>query len=523
MWLREFWKSIRNLARRKERQRDGITEIPGEPERQKTEAGYTVDHPELTRERPDSLPTAAEAGEPRLVIRKKSREVKIQVGLDFGTSSTKIMYTQLDKRLCRVMNLGHNLRGYPSYCLPSVAAIDERGSLLLGIEAARFLSDKPWDAGFQRFKMIVAGNCDPTYIDEKTCMAFDDYRASTGAGSMVTAKRLTAIYLAYVMNLVRSHLERRPEYLGLHLDVAFNICMPIDHVENASISKTFQDILHQSECMERMWPALAADGSSLLAFAETSSMGDEPTKVFLVPESVAGMASYLISLKKKEGLHAVVDIGAGTTDLSIFNLAMPSGNVTSSWYAARSISQGTTNIERQVVSHMRQTQGKVSCTIGDILTSLEGLEHGKTTKRGRQKGGGELDELVLRELTSLRELPAYGKTWASAYKHLHAKSSWEKVEVVVCGGGARLPHVSEVFSVPWWGNLEARYPVTRLPVADDYDDDGTGAPFDRMAVAYGLARPLPTLDHFTLPGSSGDDTPPRLPSVSRDHEWIYAK
>jgi len=47
---------------------------------------------------------------------------------------------------------------------------------------------------------------------------------------------------------------------------------------------------------------------------------DNEKRVFAVPESVAGIASYLISLRQHTGLHALIDFGAGTTDLSICNL-----------------------------------------------------------------------------------------------------------------------------------------------------------------------------------------------------------
>ncbi|MDD3474111.1 MAG: hypothetical protein PHS86_15120, partial [Syntrophaceae bacterium] len=112
------------------------------------------------------------------IIRPKRETAYLQVGIDFGTSSTKIVYSQLGKARAHAVCYNHKLPHYPDYCLPSVAAVDRSGKLLLGIEAARMLVTERWDRGFQRFKVIVAGNCDELFMDKVTCDTFVSYRAS---------------------------------------------------------------------------------------------------------------------------------------------------------------------------------------------------------------------------------------------------------------------------------------------------------------------------------------------------------
>jgi len=135
----------------------------------------------------------------------------------------------------------------------------------------------------------------------------------------------------------------------------------------------------------------------------------------------------------------------------------------------------------------------------------------------------ELSEAVLSELSELRDSKEYVQTWGSAYNRFRKSSLWEKVEIFVCGGGSNLPHVEQVFSRPWWKNLQVRYPVSRLPIPDDYDPGESKAPFERMAVAYGLARPLPEFDGYFLPGDGGDHTPPPLPVLELDRDELYPK
>ena len=45
----------------------------------------------------------------------------------------------------------------------------------------------------------------------------------------------------------------------------------------------------------------------------------------------------------------------------------------------------------------------------------------------------------------------------------------------------------------------------------------------RMAVAYGLARPKPELEHYVLPDKVGDHTPPQLPVKEFDRDELYPK
>lgn len=296
------------------------------------------------------------------VIRRKRGKAHIQVGLDFGTSSTKIVYSQLGRRLSRPIMFKHNLPHYPDYCLPSLAAIDEEGKLLLGIEAAKAISNQEWDSGLQRFKVIVAGNYDEAFRDPVTEKRFCDYRQRKNCAASLTAERLGAVFLAYSMNLSREIIEKLPEYNDVELDMAFNIGMPIDHIENNTVLPEFKKIFAWAEAIEQTWRVAGKNFDPLAASYELENIPEnEETRVFPVPEAVAGVASYCVSLRKQEGLHAIIDLGAGTTDLSIFNLLMPFGESSSYWYAARNIPRGTVNIERKVASYINRSNS-APCT-----------------------------------------------------------------------------------------------------------------------------------------------------------------
>jgi hypothetical protein len=90
-------------------------------------------------------------------------------------------------------------------------------------------------------------------------------------------------------------------------------------------------------------------------------------------------------------------------------------------------------------------------------------------------------------------------------------------------GGSNFPLVDQVFSKPWWVNLNTEYRVSKLPVPENYVPGKSGAPFERMSVAYGLAIPFPQLEEFKLPSDCPNHTPEPPPIKSIDHEELYPK
>lgn len=456
------------------------------------------------------------------LIRVSRDKVRIQVGLDFGTSSTKVAFSRYPRRRTQVVNFNHRLRFYPQYCLPSVAAFDRKGRLVLGAEAANLLLDKTWDLGFRRFKVIVAGNADDKYRDVLNEENFQKYREGHGWDETLTPERITAIYLAYVMYLTNSIICRMPEFLSRQPELDFNICMPIDHVENFKVKSAFERIFKWAEAIYKNWLIKEKSPDPIKASFdfENIPLPPEESRVYAVPEAVAEVASYTVSLRRKEGIHAIIDFGSGTTDVAVFNYMNPFGESKSTWYSARNIPQGTIEIERMLTKHGRRNNHNSSCRCSDVYKQMEGLfEFCKT------HNNSEIAVSIDKTLTALRDSEAYLGAWRAAYKHMRKQTAWDKdkVHIFISGGGVNLPNIGLLFSKPWWESLEGPYRVEAMPPPDDFDPGVLRTPFERVAVAYGLSIPLPALDEFVLPSQAPDHTPPPLPVLQLDRDEIYAK
>jgi len=387
-----------------------------------------------------------------------------------------------------------------------VAAFEKSGRFLLGTEAERYLADKPWDFGLRFLKLVFAGRYEKKFVDPEVDRSFEENLQTAGSKlSGYSVDHIVAAFLAYTMKRARETLQRT--FQGSEIDLLFNACLPIDHVENNLVRPAFERVLRVSQAVEGQWKNSWSLNDLLEKSREMYETRDgfpvsEEMKVFLVPESVGAIASYLVSLRVRDGIHAVYDIGAGTTDISIFNMCSArKTNAVTYWYAARNLPMGMQRIERiiahQIKSSGSKRYGASGAEVAERMTRLADL-------------GLEVKEQIREELcliwSEAREV------WRDAYGHLKRQGEWErdKVHVFLCGGGARMPFVNQIFSRSWmsdgsqnWGP----YPIAVLPEPDEYGSLRRTVPFERMCVAYGLTTPKPELPVSVLPSESPNHTP----------------
>lgn len=442
-------------------------------------------------------------------IRRRASSLRIQVGLDFGTSSTKVMFRRLGHEEGPIsMDFGHRSPGYPSFSLPSLAAFDNRGAILFHQAAAAVLESRPWSEGLSRFKVLVAGAVDPRYRDPVAVERFEQYvRRFRAYASDCTPEALTASFLAAAMRAVRERLQKT--YGSVELDIAFNICVPVDQRENNRVMPTFSRVFRVAELVEREAPGgTPGNGwlnraSMLLSQMDAGDAGlltdDGTTRVYAVPEAVAGVAAYITSLGRRSGVHALVDIGAGTTEVSIFNVLQGSGqDPVTYWYASRTVPRGAGRIEEAIAAGLEREQGN-AITRGMVA----GIFSTPATL-------GRWENRIHSELHGIWH--ASQPAWRQAYGHFRQSSVWSghSIQVFLAGGGALMQSATDIFAQSWYGGW-GPYQCRRVPGPDQQSALNRDGIFLRLCVAYGLTTPLPLLGQYVLPGDCPDHTPPPLP------------
>lgn len=134
----------------------------------------------------------------------------------------------------------------------------------------------------------------------------------------------TVAYLALVIRYARAFLYRNAEIgrklVGRSLRWELNIGCPTEPHENPKVVDVFRRIARTA------WLLAAEDRLAeqdvLAAWSLADSAIDLESEPGVVPEFVAQIAGYLGSPQVKEGLHALIDVGAATLDVATFNIVL---------------------------------------------------------------------------------------------------------------------------------------------------------------------------------------------------------
>ena len=165
------------------------------------------------------------------------------------------------------------------------------------------------------------------------------------------------------------------------------------------------------------------------------------------------------------------------------------------WYAARNVPRGAGYVEAAVANCLAASSGT-----GTIVTEADVLK-----ALGAAKPRADISKAIREQLQGIWN--ALRPTWTEGYgRHFKKQSAWENIPVFVCGGGARLRGVKEVFAKAWVPTFKD-FSISGLPVPEEYDSINGTIPFDRMSVAYGLTYLSPELGDFVLPADSPNHTP----------------
>ena len=433
-WLQVFWKSLRGETGTEREWRDGEERaIVGEGEEQSgSPRGMWSERPGSGSS--GSGPEEARCWTPESKDEEAARAAVVQVGIDFGTSTTKIAYRQVRPRGggVRPLIFDHGLAGVPDFGLPTLAMVDDDGRLHVGEQAASRMRDQPWEESMRAFKVLLGSSADSLFGTTELRQAFDHYAGQhPSAGRVLTPETVSFVFLAYVMREARRRISQLPEYRDTRLEFLYNVCLPMQHVESNSALDAFRRVLARAESLERDWPL--DSGADWLAgnFGLYEGNGSPvPGRVFVVPESVAEAASYVASLRRSPGLHALIDIGAGTTDVSFFNFVEEPTGEHCYWYSSGNLPIGGLAIERVV-----GVNGAGGLTAGEISERINAL-----------RGGGQ-PELVERVRSVLLRIHAEARpVWSAAYKRLRTEGPWHRVEVFLSGGGAEVVGAKEIFA-----------------------------------------------------------------------------
>ena len=422
-------------------------------EREKSELNATTSQGSVTSQSEREIPRS----------KPEKKPIELTIGLDFGTAFTKVVIGEQRKSYAIPFQTPTNLAN--QFLLPCEFSIDADGACSLGVsENARRV------IGNLKMRLIERDFSHESVIE-------------------------IGIFLGLVIRHSRDWLLNNEQnvYRNRLPDWYINIGLPTDSYHDEELSKVYRDIAALA------WRISVAQGPVTLELAkklvDVSRIQDgardvfgnhlepsiHPDKIGLFPEFVAQIMGYVRSPSRQPDLHALVDIGAGTVDITVFNVYEKDGEHLFPIFAKEVKNLGVNYLFKH---RIEESEFKGEWRLDTTSNAPDDLE---TASRL----GIFLDILKEIDKAPRAELrTAFMSQLAYTRDVRHPKSAkWKDgVPLFLCGGGSRLSFYASLFN-----ELAAtgrRYPIviTPLPKPERLDAEGLAEDeYDRLSVAYGLS------------------------------------
>ena len=464
------------------------TPLETKPPEQKT------DIPNSTTKPKDVLPTRDIPTHYKKVPKKQParQERTLNIGIDMGTDSTKVVYQIVEEGKAHVFNFNLNNENYPTYSLPSIITIDDK-KLFFGDEKK---SQKAGAISFTSFKMCIA--CYTKIIDCKECSKIGMNNFNNGQYNgkeyQLNVYDLCIYYLAYIINTVTSqlNLKYQKKFILHHL---YNFSFPTNYLD--SNKEYFDKLVITAEKISGSLVQGISFNEANKILNSTKNVSTNGTiegekNVFVVPETSAAMQSFKESNYLNQGIYSVVDVGAGTTDISIFKLDNSAEKLV--YYADESHLIGGDDFDIKIKESLNPPNGEISLTH---------IKHAKNElQRNNELRLINMESITIEDLVSI----VFG-----LQKNIHEKFSetlrlkacdkyksvthFLNIKIIPIGGGSMFPGITEILTrYPFKGSGEWKPEIIEPELPDNLvmDDKTINEytlikEFRHYSVAHGLS------------------------------------
>ncbi len=419
---------------------------------------------------------------------------RLFVGLDFGTAFTKIVIASSSDSFA--VRLRPALGGVDGYLQPGLFAQDADGRFCL--------LDAPDDGrSLQNLKLAL--------------MQVPDN---------AIARANAAVFLALVIQQARTRFmeDRRGIFHNSRLDWHLNIGLPAASFDNLRLRAAFRTVAEiawmlsvlDGPLIKRMfdiakWAVRVPEPLNDQRFAAIKERFIHPDHIGVLPEVQAETICYATSRLRSNGLHLLVDVGAGTLDVNVFALIEHADEDRYVSHCAKVFPFGSAYLAKH-----RLKQLEIRGLLRDRPVVSRFTEYAAIP--GRRELAEELrvpqDKIEEIDGTFLNQVGAaiWGAVNLVRQQYGNQVHHWhqDRLPAFLAGGGStddayhdrlRLVHIHR--QLYGWAGLEIR----SLPKPDRLDMPGAPeVSFHRLAVAYGLAHDLLNLGAF-IPSDATPNAP----------------
>jgi hypothetical protein len=390
-----------------------------------------------------------EVVQPPLHTESIKQEVRaITVGIDFGTSSTKVLWFDETRRKRYIAFYEESpIPGYLPYCVPSSVGI-QKSRLYFGTTAERLCMSNNI---FRSVKTDIGK--DIAYNVEK-CL---ENNSEQEVGLQVSPTILATLYIGFIIHQIKNQLSAHYKS-NFILNTTFNMAAPLDNLNHINMERRWEQILYYGEKLSSQIhnEMMLIDAICLYLNTKQNNPFTKDLQrccTFVFPETVSAIISYLNSGKALNGLFGIVDIGAGSTDISFFRHYNSQAELRESFYAAKSemlamdefdcaimraicadynIEDSNPEAERMLLHKIRCAKANIGSNGFDLVS-----DNIRLSKNHLEFATKDIREKIIQ---------CYKRTLGSAYKKEMRQNSWNKWTLFLIGGGSRLNIIQKDFN-----------------------------------------------------------------------------
>ncbi len=372
------------------------------------------------------------------------------LGLDFGTAFTKAVIRW--EGSYHAVNWTLAVSTDSPYLLSSAFSEHHSGECVLGLNSA---------AGWQ--------------LKDGIKLRILDSAANITDDALADAVIFIALAFRYANTWLRhsERLDDRAINWNLHVGLP---TLSWDNNETASVFNKIARAAWRTALM----PGIVTRKAALLALSESEINTKLPVRVF--PEFACQLYSYLRSARKRDDLHALVDIGAGTVDVAFFNVHAQENGALLPIFAADVQSLGA----HYLIAAMAGPDGvRHSWSDADSRISVEDCAH--------KIGDNAANVSKRRSIFMSAFADMFNCTRARARLAYETSPVFLKNAPMLlfsCGGGSRIPAYKERINMIANESekvVGVKFQVSSLVRPKDIVGDAD-LDFDRLSVAYGLSQ-----------------------------------
>jgi hypothetical protein len=256
-----------------------------------------------------------------------SGAARISVGIDLGTSLTKICARERGKDPDEVVTFACTLPGEQSLLCPSSVAL-RRGRLFFGSRAEKAIDERDAQL-FPHVKVCFICEAEGGGHKLPDCASCSNgskcsgiFSLSAGGVKSLSASDLTICFLAWVMGSIENSLPAELRTDAANPRLTFNVGVPVRYLDDEpELRKAYWRVVSHAWRLARGMTQ-EIDVATVRSWIDQLDGQKLPTAsdlpVQLKTEAEGAIVSWLMSPEFLPGPYCLIDIGAFTTDVSIF-------------------------------------------------------------------------------------------------------------------------------------------------------------------------------------------------------------